>query len=76
MCDLAPGAHRSAGHGSWSVYPHAGCWVAKDGDQELLRVSSTTVVRYGFQIGGMLESENEEWVADADVAELRTLVRW
>ena len=60
MCDLHPGAHRPPG--SWSIYPRVGCWVAKEGDKELLRVSSTTVVEYGFQFGGELESKNEKWV--------------
>ena len=61
MCDMAPGAHRPPG--SWIVYPRVGCWMAKEGGVELLRVSSTTVVEYGFQIGGgALESKNEKWV--------------
>ena len=60
MGDLAPGSSRPPG--SWSVYPRVGCWVAKEGGKELLRVSSTTVVEYGFQIGGSLESKNEKWV--------------
>ena len=50
MCDLHPGAHRPPS--SWHAYPRVGCWVAKEGDKELLRVSSTTVVEYGFQFGG------------------------
>jgi ubiquitin C-terminal hydrolase len=57
---MQPGDHRPPQ--SWSVYPRSGCWVAKDGSKELLRVSSTTVAEYGFQVGGALQSTNENWV--------------
>jgi hypothetical protein len=57
---MPPGDHRPPQ--SWSVYPRSGCWMAKDGAKELLRVSSTTVCQYGFQVGGQLESKNENWV--------------
>ena len=41
MCDLHPGAHRPPS--SWHAYPRVGCWVAKEGDKELLRVSSSSL---------------------------------
>lgn len=57
---MQPGDHRPPQ--SFTVYPRSGCWVAKDGDKVLLRVSSTTVSEYGFQVGGELQSDDENWV--------------
>jgi hypothetical protein len=60
ICVMPPGDHRPPD--SFTVFPRLGCWVAKDGDKVLLRVSATTVSDYGFQVGGELQSEDENWV--------------
>jgi hypothetical protein len=56
MADMPPGDHRPPN--GWSVYPRVGCWLAKDGDAEILRMSSTSVCDFGFSVG---ESITEVW---------------
>jgi ubiquitin C-terminal hydrolase len=67
MDTMAPNVARL--NNGWSVYPGSGCWVAKDGEEEMLRLSSTKVADYGFVVG---EMESEDWEPGQEILPIAT----
>ena len=71
MDTMAPNVARL--NNGWSVYPGSGCWVAKDGEEEMLRLSSTKVADYGFAVG---EMESEDWEPGQEIFPIATALAY